>query len=633
MSGICGAWALDGAKVALDPIIASLERRGPDGTHKWSDGHVSLGHTLLATTPESLIEILPLTDPDSGCTITADVRLDNREDLIERLGLEGAKRTIGDGELILCAYLRWGVESPKNLLGDFAFAIWDPRSASLFCARDQVGMRQLCYHHQEGELFAFATEPEALVLQEAVPKRINVGRVADVLDNLEGIDLTSTFFDEIYYLPPAHTLTLDSHGSSTSCYWKLRAQPELKLGNDEAYAQAFLEVFTEAVRCRLRKAGPIGSMLSGGIDSNSVTALANQLLINPGDSLHTFSALGPEPSECLETQTIRIASSIPGPQRHFVNYADLGTYQKELMRLWESAIPFDSHMTLVRAVYLTANRAGVKIVLDGVASDYVLSAGNAVVNFLDQGNFRKAWNEAKGEAQFWSGEPTALKIFVIAIWLAFAPRPVQEVRRAIARWFRNLRGGNTLVSPAFARRTNLKVRRARYRMHGLDPRLTLVQQRARSIVHPHHVAARARYDRVASALGIEPRDPFLDIRVIELSLSLPWSQLQSDGWPKMILRRAMTNLLPPEVIWRVGKEHLGWAFTKSLFDHWPGWQRRLRTAGPQISTIAQLPSHRLTESQNRNASYLHVRTKIFSLLCWRQTVHKVSGMDGKVREN
>ena len=153
MSGICGIVSLDGSTpdpAEIQAIAASLERRGPDGTHCWNGGPIALGHTLLATTPEALTEVLPLTDPQTGCTITADVRLDNREELIASLGMASETRTIGDGELILRAYLHWGEACPEQLLGDFAFAIWDPRSNQLFCARDHMGMRPLIYHHAPG---------------------------------------------------------------------------------------------------------------------------------------------------------------------------------------------------------------------------------------------------------------------------------------------------------------------------------------------------------------------------------------------------------------------------------------------------------------------------------------------------
>lgn len=160
-------------------------------------------------------------------------------------------------------------------------------------------------------------------------------------------------------LPFAHSLTIGSAPELTiSHYWTLEPPPPLRLDSDEAYAAAFLEIFTEAVRSRLRSAGPVGSMLSGGMDSGSVTAIAAELLGGQGNGpLPTFSAVGPDPVTCIETRTIRIAAeSIAGLDPHFINYADLQPYRSDLIRLWDGSHPFDSHMTLIRALYLAANR-------------------------------------------------------------------------------------------------------------------------------------------------------------------------------------------------------------------------------------------------------------------------------------
>ena len=126
MSGICGFFCLDGTNPQPDQIEGMtllLQRRGPDGTQHVLDGPIALGHTLLATTPEALHETLPVSDPASGCCITADVRLDNRDELLPALGLNEENRVIGDGEIILRAYLHWGEACLEHLLGDFAFAI------------------------------------------------------------------------------------------------------------------------------------------------------------------------------------------------------------------------------------------------------------------------------------------------------------------------------------------------------------------------------------------------------------------------------------------------------------------------------------------------------------------------------
>ena len=572
MSGICGMFRFDGKAPLLGPILDKLERRGPDATRSWGDGPVALGHTLLATTREALVEDLPLTDKASGCTITADARLDSREELIAALGLGSETRTIGDGELILRAYLLWGEDCPTHLLGDFAFSIWDPRHQRLFCARDHMGMRQLIYHHKPGKLLAFATDVEALIAHPDVPNRINEGRIADFLDDLEGIDLTSTFFEDVVRLPPAHTLTLDAKGLSLRRYWTLQAGPELKLDSDQAYADAFLGVFTEAVRCRLRSAGPVGSMLSGGVDSNSVVAVATRLLAADGRTpLATFSAIGSDPSTCAETRAIDAAIGGLDVTPTRIDHSDGRVVDDHLIRLTKACgEPFDGHMTMIRAIYRAAHSQGVKVMLDGVGGDVILTSGNRVAELLRRRRLIKALHEARSERHFWGPTWNAAQKFFASAWAAWAPGWVRVARRQW-KWQVNDRralAGKARFAGDFARAIDLRARRARFRAHS-GPGLPIgAPYRAASVGHPHLVVGRERYDRVAAEFAIEPRDPFLDIRLVAFCLSLPSAQLQDGGWPKLVLRRAMEGIVSPKILWRRGKEHLGWAFTQSLIRHW-----------------------------------------------------------------
>ena len=353
MSGILALHHFDGRPVEptdLRDMASLLERRGPDGTGLWHEGPVGLGHTLLATTPELAFERQPVVDHASGCAITADVRLDNRDDLLAALRLTDRADSVGDAGLLLAAYLAWGDACVERLLGDFAFALWDPRARRLFCARDHMGMRPLCYHHTPGKLLAVASEPRAILVLERVPYRINAGRIADYLVNeLEGIDKTSTFFEGVYRLPPAHTLVATDQDVRIECYWTLEPGDELLLPSDEAYAEAFLEVFTEAVRCRLSSVGPVGAMLSGGMDSGSVVAVARGLLTAESRGpLRTYSAVGPDPATCVETRAIHAALTMDGLVPRMVRHDRLDELMPELDELtWNLDEPFDDHMTLV----------------------------------------------------------------------------------------------------------------------------------------------------------------------------------------------------------------------------------------------------------------------------------------------
>ena len=141
-----------------------------------------------------------------------------------------------------------------------------------------------------------------------------------------------------------------------------------------------------------------------------------------------------------------------------------------------------------------------------------------------------------------------------------------------------MRSGRGAVSREFAKAVHLGRRRKFFRGHLWQGRPTGAAYRALSIGHPHLVVGRERYDRVASAFGVEPRDPFMDIRLIAFALSLPAAQLQSDGWPKFILRRAVAGMVPSEIAWRRGKPHLGWLFTTELIDQWMSAPREQASA-------------------------------------------------------
>ena len=601
MSGICGSFALDGAPAdpaMLGAVLDALARRGPDRSAIASNGPVALGHALNATTPEALIEAMPWRHGETGCVITADVRLDNREALLGQLGLEGAARTIGDGEIIVQAYLKWGRDCPAYLAGDFAFAIWDPRRQRLFAARDKVGMRQFIYHHQPGNLFAFATDAEALVQHARVPCRINEGRIADLIEGLEAIDGVSTFYESVLQLPPAHALIVDRETLAIWRYWQLEPTGIIERANDRAYEEAFLEVFTEAVKRRLRAPeGVLGSMLSGGMDSGSVVAVAARLLQQEGaPPLKTVSAIDTNP-ECLETRAIRALLSLPhlDPQLIPSEMPD-PVRQAVCEAVRNCPEPFDGHMAMVFAVYHTAQAAGLKAVLDGLGGDTTLGSGNVVHWHLEEGRIGAAWREARADEQFWGDLMPAREQFAQLARQRFVPLGIRRVWRGLKpRITRTDPDKPRFLNHPFAQRIDFAARLARFREHtalGVDASL---ETRAKRMVHPFIIAGRERYDRVAGSYGIEQRDPFLDPQVLEFCLTLPVTQLKDAGWPKFILRRAMAGYLPDEVRWRTGRTHVGGNFIEQC--NILAENRESQTVQKFISPYLQ--SHWLTENWNQ----------------------------------
>ena len=617
MSGICGAISFDGRPQALDlsPLLLALRSRGPDRTGAWQGRRAALGHCLLATTSEAAVEQLPLENHRRKIVITADARLDNREDLLRALAIPSAGRTIGDGELIGEAYAKWGDECVTQLIGDFAFAIWDEDRSRLLCARDPMGMRQLLYAPLPGAALVFATEARAILRHELLKPRLNDARIADYLANLEGADLESTFFKGVLRLPPGHVLSVDPTGLKVGAFWKFGPVEELSLRSDADYAEAFLTHFEEAVRCRLRSAGSVGATLSGGLDSASVVAIAAPLATGDAGPLRTFSAVGPNADECPETRSVTtLLEVLDGIAPVTVSWASLESYFQALGSLTAGSLePFDGHMTLLRAVYLDAHRAGVRVVLDGVGADVVLASDRTLASLLRRGRIGLALREARGEQRVWGDGLPVWRSLSKALWQAFAPGFVRRLKQEtldVLRDRRHIDAG--IAGSAFALRLDLAGRRqaARNRAVGAEGEFEA------SWLDANLIVARERYDRVAAQLQIEPRDPFCDVRLVHFCRSLPLLQRQRNGMTKFILRRAMRGRLPDAVAWRRGKEHLGWAFTGALLGAGEGGQRE---PNPPELIHRYVDWDRALECRNSEAGFADWLSSLY-LTNWFETV-------------
>ena len=564
MSGICGLFNLDNAPVAeadLRAMAAMLERRGPENTGAWREGPVGLAHALLVTTPELAFERQPFIHANTGCVITADVRLDNRAELFDQLRVSMPPESVGDAALIAAAYLKWGERCPECLLGDFAFAIWDPRNRSIFAARDHFGMRPFHYHYAHAQRFLFASDPRAILVNPQVPYRINDVRVAEFLvPELEWSDYTSTFYDGVFRLPPGHAMTVTRARISVREYWKPEPGPPLGSMTDADCAQGFLEVFTKAVRSRLRApAGRVGAMLSGGIDSGAVVAVARETLAAQGRGpLPTYSALRNADLACEESSAIRAAVAMPAISPALIGPQSLGDMHDRL--LYGNEEPFDGDFMILKAIYLVAHEQGHDVILDGAGGDVVLSTGSYIVRLIRAGKMRLAFREIVAENKFWNEASVSTELFRY-IRSAIAPEWIKEkFRPARLRRQADSYIEKSLISRDFAAASNIRQRFAR--MRDLMPGEWTPDYAAErcSVIRPSITAGRERYARIAAATAAEARDPYLDKRVVDFATRLPGRLRLRQGWPKMILRELMADRVPDEVRWQRGKPHLGWYF-------------------------------------------------------------------------
>ncbi len=566
-----------------------LAHRGIDGTHTWADPNVGLGHSMLWTTPESLTEQLPFMERSSGLAITADARIDNREELYSLLEIRRPLDEVSDSELILAAYAKWRDDCPKKLLGDFAFAIWDHQHQRVFCARDHFGVKPFYYYVSE-TCFAFATELKALLCLSYVPRRVNETTIADhFVKNFE--DKEKTFYHDLLRLPAGHSLTVQREGRRLSSYYALDPTRELRLNSNEEYAEGLREIFTEAVRCRMRSALPVGSFLSGGLDSSSIACVARNLLVEQnGPLLPTFSLVYDRIKECDERRYINAVLDQGG----FESYHQSGDELTPLNELeticgQQCRASIAPGLPASRGIYDLIRKSGVRVIFDGHDGDNAVSYG---YSFLEELAKRGCWLTLAAEAKelgpfFHMSRWSIVKAYA---W-RYRWRPLiqkhptlmraEQILRRLARrtksksksWEMTDHAARCeLVNKDLARRTNLIERyKVAYRTPWKSEHIAR-EDHYRSITNGVQLLGLEENDSTVAFFGLEARYPFWDKRLIEYCLSLPGEQKCSRGWNRVVMRRAMDRVLPNETCWRRDKTD----FTANFLDGLSRERGRLR---------------------------------------------------------
>ena len=563
MSGIVGIYYPDQQPIQLKKLQVMLDilaHRGSDAVDIWLQNNVGFGQRMLWTTPESLLEKLPFQDKARQLTITADARIDNREELISLLELNYLPvEKVTDSQIILAAYQKWGEDCPQRLIGDFAFTIWDEREQKLFCARDPMGIKPFYYYHSP-RLFTFASEIKALLSLSEIPKKLNELRIAYQLATFFE-DGEITFYQDIYRLPAAHCLIVSTKGKQIKRYWALDPHRRIKLSSDREYAEAFKELFVESVNCRLRSAFPVGSTLSGGLDSSSITCTARNLL-SGGKQLHTFSAIFPSLPESNLKQIderyymdkVKAGGNI---QAHDVR-ADL--LDPLLDYLWQEEEPILApNVYIHEGMYNVARQNGVRVFLDGVDGDSTVSHGwRYLTKLAYTGNWYRLYKEITAVAK-----KMGISRKLIGTEYCLKPFFVEPVEQIKLKFSPSLNYGD-LIDPTFAKETNLF---QHIRSLSNDPLFTTAREEHRSSLstglYPNLMATA---DKATASKSIEARYPFFDRRLMEFCLAIPLEQKFRQGYPRAILRHAMKDILPPEIQWRVNKARLGSNFQRNLLD-------------------------------------------------------------------
>ncbi|HYE86608.1 MAG TPA: asparagine synthase (glutamine-hydrolyzing) [Vicinamibacterales bacterium] len=280
MCGIAGVYNASGEPVAV-PLLRRMSsvigHRGPDGVGDFTDGPVGLSHSRLAIIDLTPSGHQPIANETGSVVLTYNGEIYNFQNLrleLEARGHQFHSRT--DSEVVVHAYEEWGVAALSRFNGMFAFALWDAPQRRLLLARDRFGIKPL-YYFWDGRQLVFGSEIKAILAHPAVPRRV----CAEALDQyftFQNVLTDHTLFDGIRLLPAGHFMTLDEGGSPcTKQYWDFDFTRPETMSRDEA-AEELHRLFVQAVTRQLVSDVPVGSYLSGGVDSGSITSVARRSL-------------------------------------------------------------------------------------------------------------------------------------------------------------------------------------------------------------------------------------------------------------------------------------------------------------------------------------------------------------------
>lgn len=575
MSGIAGIIHFDGAPVEpglMEKMTNAMANRGPDGINHWAKGSVALGQCMLRTTPESLEENQPLSNEDESLVLAMDGRVDNWEDLRrELLGRGAVLRNRSDAELVLRAYEVWGEACPDRIIGEFVFFIWDARQRHLFGARDAAGTRHFYYHADKG-WFGFASEINGLLALDRIDPRLNESRLLDYLVvEYDRDDEIGTFYQDIYRLPAGHAMSVTERGVRIWRYWEPGNLPANHFVSLDECAEAFLEQLRIAVKCRLRSIGPVGAMLSGGLDSSSIVGLIRQEFQGElRQPLKTFSLIHEDRENCPDWKSIQEMLKdgwiepiiIPSTEGSKVCRPYL-----DMIQTFDE--PFALSHGLTDSVLLDVARANdCNVVLDGMAGDLLFYSPDRSMGDIVG---RRMYSQIPGilTAYRRHGIENGLRTMVWRVLAASAPTGMRTA-------YRNFRtkGEKSKNGLKVTLGDNLKLLHRETADQFLADKHSHRRQLESRIRFGNDQSAHARhfvsgllsfahevYGQVALSKGVEPRSPFSDRRMIEFAIQLPVKAKLSAPWYKHVLRKSMDGVIPENVRWRrdIGG-HPGWKF-------------------------------------------------------------------------
>lgn len=569
MCGICGIFNLEASRPvkesSLREMVEVLRHRGPDdeGYYIDSDHNIGFGHCRL-----SIIDISgsrqPMSNENGTIWLAYNGEVYNYLELRTPLLSKGHRfATHGDTEVVIHLYEELGEECVHRLNGMFAFAIWDKPRKKLFLARDRFGIKPL-YYTFDGNRFVFASEIKAILREGSVRAEFNSEALLDYV-HFQFCLGDRTFFRGVKKLLPGHVLSLDLESGilQVKKYWDIPYE-DIDLEHDEDYfADRILLLLENAVRLRLRSDVPLGTHLSGGLDSSTIVCLASLLSNN---SLHTFTGAFHEGQDYDETFYADLVSKHIGAIKHLI----YSTWQ-DFADIFPSLIYFLDEPVAGPGVfpqYYVSKLASenVKVVLGGQGGDEIFGGYTRyVVAYLEEclkhailpdpeqrlphsDKFVVTLNALIPNLTQLQGYLPLLQYF----WQDGLFGPADErYFRLIDRSEQTKEILNADIYHQVGNYSGFEAFREQFNRPGVR---SLINKMSYFDVKTLLPALLQVEDRMSMAVSLESRVPILDYRIIEFYSRIPPTIKFKGGQSKYIFRKAVRNVLPPQILDRMDKK-------------------------------------------------------------------------------
>lgn len=557
MCGILGTFNLKISEKKLTECIDKLKHRGPDDRGVWFDNLCGLAHRRLSILDLSAAGKQPMVTEDERYLIVYNGEIYNFIELQEELRLLGYRfRSNTDTEVVLHSYIEWGEKCLGRFNGMWSFAIYDRHKKQIFLSRDRFGIKPLFYA-KIGNGLAFASEMKALVpILTTVTPNYSILKDINRYFNYESTD--ECLINEINRFPAGHYAYIDKAGIRIKRWWKTLENLMRVPDRYDEQVEMIRDLFLDACKIRMRSDVTIGTALSGGLDSSAtICAMADIIRRGAGvrvnrDFQHAFVAAFPE-TMLDETHYARGVTDYLGIEHTEVVIDPVEGLNMMPKYIYDFEDIYITSPVPMMQLYCKVKKMGVTVTLDGHGADELFGGYpfDIMYALLDVGTDKDSIRQILTTYFDMTVESADGKLN------AHIKRYIDFMARHFAK--------KVLHVPTLDRLIDHECR-DRFKQLGHFERV--LYNSTHTTILPTLLR---NYDRYSMAAGVEIRMPFLDYRLVEFAFSVPWKTKLHGGYSKSIIRDAMKNIMPEEVVKRKSKIGFNTPVIEWMKGPWKEW--------------------------------------------------------------